>query len=163
MAASGVQRHAGSGWAPLVDIPIKRFDKNLPLPSGTKGAACFDLRCSESVSIPPHEIRPIRQNIAVRIPDGFVLLLFSRSSTPLRTGLMPANNVGIIDPFYDGDNDEIMAFMLNFTDKPVTVDAGDRIIQGMILKTEPVTWHEVDSMDSEGHGGYNHAKHFTKD
>ena len=146
-----------------MEIPIKRFNKSFPLPSGTEGAACFDLKCSETVTIPPHEIRSIKQNVAVRIPDGYVLLLFSRSSTPLRKGLMLANNVGVIDPFYDGDNDEILAFMLNFTDQPVTVEAGDRITQGMVLKTEPVTWDEVESLNSEGHGGYNHSEHLKKD
>jgi len=145
-----------------MEIPIKRFDKSFPLPSGTKGAACFDLFCSETVTIPPQELRPIAQNIAVRIPDGYVLLVFSRSSTALRKGLMLSNSVGVIDPFYDGDNDEIMAFMFNFTDQPVTVEAGDRIVQGMVLRTEPVTWQEVGSMDSEGHGGYQHAEHFKK-
>jgi dUTP pyrophosphatase len=146
-----------------MDIPIKRFDKGYPLPSATEGAACFDLICSETVTIKPHQIKPIKQNVAVRIPDGYALLLFSRSSTVLRQGLMLSNSVGVIDPFYYGDADELLAFMLNITDEPVTVGAGDRVIQGMIMRTEPVTWHEVQSMDSKGHGGYNHAIHFSKD
>lgn len=139
-----------------MDIPIKRFDSTFPLPAPTEGAACFDLICRETVTVPPHAIKPIAQNIALRVPEGHALLLFSRSSTPLRKGLMLANSVAVIDPFYDGDNDEILAFVLNITEKPVTVEAGDKIIQGMIMKTEPVTWQEVASMQSEGHQGYQH-------
>lgn len=146
-----------------MNIPIKRFDTSLPLPSGTNGAACFDLTCRETVTVAPKTIKPIPQNIALKVPDGHALLLFSRSSTPLRKGLMMANSVGVVDPFYHGDNDENLAFVYNFTDEPVTVEKGDRIVQGMIIKTEPIEWQEVKSMDSNGHGGYQHMdeKHVT--
>lgn len=139
-----------------MNIPIKRFDKTLPLPSGTEGAACFDLTCRESVTISAGKIKPVPLNIALKVPDGHALLLFSRSSTPLRKGLMMANSVGVVDPFYCGDDDENLAFLYNFTDQPVTVEAGDRIVQGMIIKTEPITWQEVESMNNGGHGGYQH-------
>ena len=72
-----------------------------------------------------------------------------------------ANSVGVIDPFYCGDKDENLAFLYNFTDKSVTVEAGDKVVQGMIIKTEPVEWNEVDSMNSDGHGGYQHAEHLS--
>lgn len=143
-----------------MNIPIKRFDDNFPLPTQQiPGAACFNLICRTTVTIPPHQIKAIPQNIALKVPEGHALLLFVRSSTPLRKGLMLANSVAVIDPFYCGDNDENLAFVLNFTDEPVTVEAGDKIIQGMIIKTEPVTWTEVDSMNDDGHGGYHHSQH----
>lgn len=140
-------------------IPIKRFDKNYPLPKYQEGAACFDMFCRETVTIPPHQVKAVAQNFALKVPDGYALLLFARSSTGLRKGLMLSNSVGVVDPFYSGDKDENLAFLLNFTDEPVTVEAGDRIVQGMIVKTEPVSWEEVESMNSDGHGGYQHAEH----
>lgn len=141
-----------------MNIPIKRFDKSLNLPAPNGRAACFDLYCRETVTIQPHEIKPVAQNVALKVPDGYALLLFTRSSTPLRKGLMLANSVGVVDPFYCGDDDENLAFLLNFTDKPVTVEAGDRVVQGMIIKTEEVTWREVESMNDAGHGGYQHIQ-----
>jgi len=143
-------------------IPIKRFDKSYPLPTYQQGAACFDFISRETVTIPPHEIKPIRQNVALQVPDGHALLLFSRSSTPMRKGLMLANGVGVVDPFYCGDEDENLAFFLNITDKPVTVEAGDKVAQGMIIKTEPIEWDEVEAFNDEGHGGYRHAKELKK-
>jgi dUTP pyrophosphatase len=140
-----------------MNIKIKRFDKSFPLPSGDDGAVCFDLVCRETVTIPPHEIKSIRQNVALKVPHGYALLLFSRSSTPLRKGLMLANGVGVVDPFYCGDEDENLAFFLNVTNKPVTVEAGDRVVQGMIVKSEPIKWDEVDNMNDTGHGGYQHS------
>jgi len=139
-----------------MNIKIKRFDKNFDLPAPEEGAACFDFVCRETVTIPPHQIKPVPQNVALRVPEGYALLLFSRSSTPLRKGLMLANGVGVVDPFYCGDKDENLAFLHNITDKPVTVEAGDKIVQGMIIKTEAVSWDEVDSMNHKGHDGYQH-------
>ncbi len=144
------------GIIKAMNIPIKRFDKTFPLPAPDDRAACFDLVCRETVTIPPHQIKAVPQNIALKVPDGYALLLFSRSSTPLRKGLMLANGVGVVDPFYCGDQDENFAFFLNVTDAPVTVEAGDKVVQGMIIKTEHVTWQEVDNMHDEGHGGYQH-------
>jgi dUTP pyrophosphatase len=138
-------------------IPVKRFDKNYALPAYQKGAACFDLICREDVTIPPHSIRAVPQNVALQIPDGYALLLFSRSSTPLRKGIMLANGVGVVDPFYNGDDDENLAFFFNTTDSPVDIQAGDRIVQGMIIKTEPIEWDEREKLDEAGVGGYRHA------
>src|SRR6266550_2172442 len=134
-------------------IRIKRFNKKFPLPQAEEGAACFDLICRESVTIPPGKIKAVAQNIAVKIPADYALLLFSRSSTSHKVGLMLANGVGVTDPFYCGDKDENFAFLLNITDKAVIVKAGDKIVQGMIIKTEQVSWQEVDAMNEEGHGG----------
>lgn len=131
-----------------MQIPVKRFDKTIPLPLYNKRAACFDFKCRETVTIPPHEIKSIPQNIALQIPDGYTLLLFSRSSIPIRKGLMLANGVGVSDPYRDGDNDEHIAYFFNVTDKPVTIEAGDRIVQGMIVKTGQIEWSEVDVLDS---------------
>lgn len=138
-------------------IKIKQFDNNYPLPSGEDGAACFDFICRKSVTIPPRAIKAVPQNVAVKVPKGHVLLLFSRSSTPHKKGLALSLGVGVIDPFYCGDQDEIYAFMQNITDKPVTVEAGDRIVQGMILKTQDVQWQQVNTMGEAGHGGYRHS------
>lgn len=138
-------------------IRIKRFDKAGQLPViSEKGAACFDFFSREAVTIPPHAIRAVPQNVAIAVPEGHVLLMFSRSSTPMRKGLMLANGVGVIDPFYSGDNDENLAFMHNITDQPVTVEAGDRIVQGMFVRPLDFTWQEVEQMGEAGHGGYRH-------
>lgn len=148
-----------------MNIPIKRFDTSLPLPAPTPRAAAFDFTCRETVTIPPGKIRAIAQNVAMQVPDGYVLYVFSRSSTPHKRGVMMANSVGVVDPFYDGDNDEILIFLMNITDEPVTISAGDRVAQGIIMKTETVVWDEVDSFGQIGHDGYNHKENaavFTK-
>ena len=43
-----------------------------------------------------------------------------------KTGLMLCNSVGVIDRSYRG---ELMAFLWNTTDKPVSLSRGDRVVQ----------------------------------
>lgn len=137
-----------------MDIKVKRFDKSIPLPEYDKKAACFDLRCREAVTIQPKEIKLVPANIAIKLPEGYALLVFVRSSTPMRKGLMLANSVGIVDPFYCGDKDEVLIEFMNFTDNPVEITKGERLAQGMVVKSEMIGWTEVEAMNEEGVGGY---------
>ncbi len=137
-----------------MDIKVKRFDKSIPLPVYEKGAACFDLPCRESSTISPKEVKLVPLNVAVKIPEGFALLIFPRSSTPMKKGLMVANSIGIVDPFYHGDKDEVLVEFLNFSDKEVQIEKGELLAQGMVVKHETASWSEVDDMGEEGSGGY---------
>jgi dUTP pyrophosphatase len=137
-------------------IPIKRFDKSYPLPTANSGAACFDFICRETVTIQPGQIKAVAQNVALKVPEGHAFLMFVRSSTPLRKGVVLANGVGVIDPFYCGDKDEFLAFLLNITDKPVTIAEGDKVVQGMFVKFATIAWEEVDALRETGHDGYQH-------
>lgn len=137
-------------------IRIKRFDKTLPLPTAKPHAAGADMACREATTIPPHTVKLVPVNIAVEIPDGYFLLLASRSSTPLKKGLMMANSIGIVDPFYNGDKDEILVQLLNFTDQPVEIAKGELLTQALIMKHEPIEWEEVETLGTDGYGGYKY-------
>jgi dUTP pyrophosphatase len=89
---------------------------------------------------------------------GRLVLIFNRSSTPLRKGLILANGVGVVDSFYCGDKDEIMLEYLNIGDQDVVVEKGDRIAQGMIVKFVKAEWEEVEKIDDVGRGGYTLEK-----
>jgi len=135
-------------------IKIKRLDKGIPLPEyKTKGAAAFDLYARVSVEIPSREFKYVPLNIAVQTPQGYFLLLVARSSTH-KKGLWMANGVGIGDPDFSGDRDEYNAVYYNFTDKPVFIEKGERIAQGLIVKREAVQWQEVNKMKNKTRGGW---------
>jgi len=138
-----------------MNLKVKRFDKSLDLPGYEEGSACFDLDCRVSTIINPKEVKLVPLNIAVKVPQGYALLIFVRSSTPIKKGLMSANSVGIIDPFYCGERDEVVIEFFNFTDKVVAVEKGEKLAQGMLIKCEPVEWQEVEKMGEGGVGGYN--------
>lgn len=119
----------------------------------TDGAAAFDLAAREKVVIEPGKIGYVPLNVAVEAPHGHFLLLATRSSTH-KKGLAPVNGVGIIDPDYCGDDDEVMAAFLNFTDGPVVVARGDRVAQGMFVSFSRAEFDETDEMKNKTRGGF---------
>jgi dUTP pyrophosphatase len=137
-----------------MEIRIKRFDKDLPLPKRqTEGAAAFDLMARETVEIAPHSVGYIPLNVAIETPAGHFLALCARSSTH-KKGLFPVNGFGIIDPDFSGDGDEIKSAYFNFTDAPVIVERGERIAQGMFVSFMTGDWNEVDEMPNKTRGGF---------
>jgi len=127
-------------------IKTKRFDKNFPVPSYEKGAAGFDFICRETVVIQPDETKAIPSNVAMKIPQGYVLMVVPRSSTSSKYGLLMPHSIGIIDPFYCGDKNEIMLIFHNFTDQKTEVAAGAKIAQGILIKHELVEFNEVERL-----------------
>ncbi len=135
-------------------IKIKRFDKELPLPARqTDGAAAFDLTAREAVEILPGTVGIVYLNIALETPVGYFLLVAARSSI-YKKGLMKANGIGIIDPDFSGDNDEIRGTYYNFTDKPVTIEKGERIAQAAFIPIAKFDWQEVEKLENKNRGGF---------
>ena len=136
-------------------LKIKRLDSTIPLPAyGTDEAAGFDLAAAHDVTVPPRQIALVRTGLVIEVPTGHCLAIFARSSTPLKRGLMVANGVGIIDPDYNGPDDEVMIQVLNFTDLDVRIRRGDRLAQGIVLPAPRVRWHEVEDIQAVTRGGF---------
>jgi len=137
-----------------MQVTIKRRDTNLPLPTyTTAGSVGFDLLCREDTEIAPRTVELIPSNVIVRIPEGYMLMLTLRSSTPLRKGLLIPNGVGIIDQDYCGEGDELRIQVFNFREEAVTVNRGERIAQGIFIPVIRVSWDEVNEM-GQGRGGF---------
>ena len=135
-------------------LQVTRLDESLPMPSyATSGACAFDLYACESATIQPKELVMIPTNLVVKIPEGHVLLLMSRSSTPRKKGLMMANSVGVIDRDYCGPTDELKALVWNFTDQVVTVERGERFAQAMVLPCPQCEIFEAPA-DGPNRGGF---------
>ena len=134
---------------------IKRIDKDLPLPVyETAGSVGFDIIAREKTEIPSKEIKLVPGNIIVEVPEGYMLMVASRSSTPKKKGLTPPHGLGIIDHDYCGNEDEIKIQVYNFTDEPVIVERGEKIAQGVFIKIDKLEWEEVDEMLKDSRGGF---------
>ncbi|MBA2305882.1 MAG: dUTP diphosphatase [Acidobacteria bacterium] len=116
-------------------------------------AAGFDLAASEDVTVEPGRVALIPTGLVIKVPLRMFLGIFARSSTPLKRGLMIANGVGVIDPDYCGADDEVKIAVMNFTDAAVTVRAGDRIAQGILLEAPRVIWTQAEA-DGSSRGGF---------
>jgi dUTP pyrophosphatase len=133
-------------------VKIKRFDTSIPAPAyQTNGAVCVDMRARLETVIEPKSIGYIPLNVALEIPEGYWAMLAPRSSTH-KMGLMCGNSIGIFDWDFRGDNDEYHFIVFNFTDKPVTVEKGQRIAQLMVMKVERIEFEEVAALEGADRG-----------
>jgi len=136
-------------------VTITRLSPDVPVPAyGTPGAAAFDLAAAADTVVPPHGIALVPTGLVVRVPPGHFLAILARSSTPLKRGLMVANGVGVVDSDYCGPADEVKIQVFNVTGHAVTVAAGDRIAQGMVLAAPRVTFVETAIADGPSRGGF---------
>ena len=136
-------------------IKIKRLNKSVPLPQyQTAGSVGFDFSSRETIEIKPNEIALVPTGLIIATPPGYMLALFSRSSTPRRKGLMIPNSVGIVDQDFCGPEDEIKIFLYNFTEQPVTVDKGERIAQGVFVRVDAGEWDETGEINAPSRGGF---------
>lgn len=127
----------------MKNLIVNRIDKSLPLPDyQTKGAVAFDLYSREDKIIKPNEIVLLPTNLIVKIPAGYFLMIASRSSLPIKRGLMLANGIGIVDQDYCGPEDEIKIQIMNITKKKVKVEKGERIAQAVLVKISRPIFNE---------------------
>jgi dUTP pyrophosphatase len=135
-------------------VRIKKISKTAVIPSYAKdGDAGMDL-IATSIKFDDTQIT-YGTGLAIEIPNGFVGLVFPRSSIR-KTNLSLSNSVGVIDSGYRG---EIQA---TFNQKSLSKDGsfvygvGDRIAQIMIIPYPPIEFDEVDELsDTErGEGGF---------
>lgn len=138
-----------------MNVPITRIDHDLPLPEyHTHGAVGFDLLARHEVRIPPKSFGLIPNNVIIAIPEGYMLLLTSRSSTARKKGLIPANGVGIIDQDYCGSEDEIKTLFYNTSDTEVIVEKGERLSQCIFVQIGKATWEVKDTIGTPSRGGF---------
>lgn len=135
---------------------LQRLDPSLPLPSyQTPGACAFDLAAREVTVIEPGAIGLVPTNVIARVPDGCALLVLPRSSLPRKKGLVCPHSLGLIDQDYHGPMDEIFVQVQNITSIPVTVERGERIAQGLLVRIERCEIVEVSSHDkADSRGGF---------
>jgi len=137
-------------------LKIKRVDSDLPVPQyQTKGSVAFDLYARQKTIVKPFSPIIIPTNIIIQVPDGYFLMLASRSSTPIKKYLMVSNGIGVIDQDFNGDADEMGIQVLNFSQRDVIVERGERIAQALLVKIAKVTdFEEVESMSKSSRGGF---------
>ena len=138
---------------PLLDtIRVKKLHPGAQLPEyQSAGAACFDLHTIHADQIASNGATVFHTGLAFEIPEGHVMLVYSRSGHGFKAGVRLSNCVGVIDSDYRG---EVMV-KLTSDGGELAVNAGDRIAQAMIVPVPQVRleWAEELSATHRGHGG----------
>ena len=91
--------------------------------------------------------------IAIEIPEGYVGLIYPRSSI-CNTDLALSNSVGVIDSGYRGEIKFVFNVLTAYGNK--IYEVGDRIGQLIIIPYPQIEFEEVDSLSTteRGDGGY---------
>jgi dUTP pyrophosphatase len=136
-------------------VRIKKINENAVIPKYAKNSdAGLDLVATSIILETSTQIT-YGLGIALEIPEGFVGLVFPRSSIR-NTDLVLSNSVGVIDSGYRG---ELQATFNKINHHKIRVDdykVGDRIAQIIIIPHPPIEFDVVDELsDTErGEGGF---------
>lgn len=120
----------------------------------TEKSAGLDLKAniSEPITIRPMQRVLIPTELYMAVPDGYTLLVCSRSGLALKNGLCVLNSPGVVDSDYRMSVGVILA---NLSDVPYLVNPGDRVAQAILVKFEQIEWNEVKSLDeTDRKGGF---------
>ena len=87
------------------------------------------------------------------VPEGHALLLFPRSSNAKKQ-LSFGNGVGVIDQDYCGPEDELRLALHNHGSEVYTVEAYERLGQGIFVPVSRAEFEEVEEMEAPNRGGF---------
>lgn len=155
-------------------VKIKKLHEDAIVPTyGTSGAACFDLYavdvCNMTMAeagvlnkfsanfgieevgvIYVREEKVFNTGLSFEIPEGYVMLVFSRSGHGFKHNVRLANCVGVIDSDYRG---ELMVKLTNDSPRScMPIKNGDRIAQAMIIPISQVSFELVEELSNTERG-----------
>lgn len=137
-----------------IELPMT-LDEDAQVPSYAHDSdAAADMYATEDIMIPAHfHGVPVGTGVHIQLPEGWVAMLFPRSSIGAKTPLRLSNSVGIIDSGYRG---EIRALYDNIGDEPYQIHKGDRIAQLMVMPSYRFKAQVVDTLENSdrGEGGF---------
>lgn len=140
----------------MTTLKFWRVHPDVKLPKHqTEGSACFDLSfqghgkfkvtgfnrmnkpveriLQGSMTISPGDRMMVPTGLVMDIPKGYSVRLHARSGTSLKQGLVLANAEGVIDSDYV---EEVYILIHNISENAQTINFGDRVAQGELVKNE---------------------------
>jgi dUTP pyrophosphatase len=135
-----------------MQVNIKRLSENAVIPTyGKPGDAGMDLTCISEEWSEDNSMVTYDTGIAMEIPEGYVGLVFPRSSVS-KTSLILSNSVGVIDSGYRGS----IMFKFRYPEEGMVYEIGERVGQIIIVPYPQITFNEVKELSStdRGDGGF---------
>lgn len=141
----------------MVKVMRVKVDSSKYIPEvKTEFSAGADLkvRVDGEVVVKPGESAEVRTGVYLEIPQGYVGLLFVRSSFG-KKGLMLKNSVGVIDSDYRG---EVIAQVINTSGEDFLLSDGERFAQIVVVPCLPLK-DDIEIIDEleeteRGEGGF---------
>lgn len=148
-----------------INLKIQLQHPNAKQPTyGTDGAACFDLYAATvsgveaTLQAAPGFSVLAGTGVAFEVPEGYAMLVFSRSGHGFKNQTRLANCVGVIDPDYRG---EVMVKLVTESydecgGDDLWISPGDRIAQAMLVQVPRCEFEVVEqlTLTERGAGGF---------
>ena len=137
-------------------LKVKRLHPEAKLPTyATDGSACMDLYANllGDASVAGRGSLRIPTGLAVEVPPGWALCIYSRSGHGFNLHLRLSNCVGIIDADYRG---EVMVQLHNDSPTFRPISRHERIAQAMLVRAPRAQIVEVGELTptARGEGGF---------
>ena len=141
-----------------MQLKIKKLHPDAIIPQyATKGAACFDLHAVSEGKITPAMPVMFKTGLSFEIPEGWVMLIFSRSGHGFNSAVRLSNCVGVIDSDYRGEvKVKLTCDDLSEEIPPLRINPGDRIAQALLVPSCRVTFNFAEELTdtARGAGGF---------
>jgi len=137
----------------MINVNIKKLDERAIVPKyATDGSGCFDIHTYDTGKVLEFNSKAFSTGLAFEIPDGYVMLVFSRSGHGFKNDVRLANCVGVIDSDFRG---QLMVKLTADAEGGLSVESGDRIAQAFIIPYPKVNFIEVEELSGtvRGTGG----------
>ncbi len=118
-------------------------------------SAGLDIRADVDapVTLGPLERAMIPTGLFVELPEDCEMQIRPRSGLAAKHGVTVLNSPGTVDADYRG---EIKIILVNLSNEPFTVEAGERIAQMIVARYEQIEWQPVEELGAteRGAGGF---------
>jgi len=132
----------------MIKIQLKKLSAEAKLPSfGRAGDAGMDLYSLADTVLKPGERISCPTGIAIKIPDGFVGLVWDKSGPSHKFGIKTIG--GVYDSNYTG---EYLIGLINLSQKDFVIKKGQKIAQLLVQKIESPEIEEVSELSETNRG-----------
>lgn len=132
---------------PMPVIRFKLLESNAVLPAyQTLGSSGFDFYSVEKAILRPGEVVLVRTGLSAEIPEGFEIQVRARSGLAAKGGVFLVNGIGTIN---SGSRGEIKIIMSTCGQRPVVLEAGERIAQGVLARVEQAKIEVADELGGD--------------
>ena len=140
-----------------MNIKIKYTHEDSYRLKAIKKGDWIDLAIDEDISVNAGDVVKVPLGLAMKLPEGVEAHVLPRSSTFMKTGLLLANSMGVIDNSYSGDDDEWGAAF--YATRAAVVGRGTRLLQFRLVDTQStmfgdINFEEATKLDDANRGGF---------
>ena len=142
----------------MFSVQVKILDRRLDEPElfpsyGSSDAAGLDLRAmpDEDFILKPNEWKLVPSGLSIYLQHkGYVGLIFPRSGTGHKKGLVLGNLTGVIDSDYQGP---LMMSLWNRSDEDIKIEVGERVAQYVVVPCQRLNLQVVSEFNDKTHRG----------